>query len=217
MSVPDLDALAADYRRDGYVACEGLLSPDEVEALRAESGGLRIGTIVSLQPARPSSGSDLDRDATVRFDAMWNGACLDPLRNGAYPVAVAADFAPLIADGDLAAIHQPLDFLGGEISQAEGQVDSGGEKRQADRPKLLFNARGDAGEAGAVRHVAGEAVDAPLRGRQGGEFGEVGLRSGGGGDGPSVLHQAQRYGVPQAGAGARDPRDFAYHANQSND
>jgi len=81
-------------------------------ALRAERTDLHVGTIVNLQPARPSSGRDEDRRAAERFDAIWNGACLEPLVAGRYPAAVAAEFAPLIADGDLAAMHQPLDYLG---------------------------------------------------------------------------------------------------------
>jgi beta-glucosidase len=83
-----------------------------VQALRSERGDLRIGTAMSLQRALPSSTRDEDRSATERFDAMWNGACLDPLLLGAYPAAVAADFAPLLTDGDLATIRQPIDFVG---------------------------------------------------------------------------------------------------------
>jgi beta-glucosidase len=83
-----------------------------VQALRAEATGLRVGTVMSLQPARPSSDGEADRRATERFDAMWNGACLDPLLRGAYPAPVVTDFAPLIADGDLTVIHQPIDFVG---------------------------------------------------------------------------------------------------------
>jgi beta-glucosidase len=82
------------------------------QALRSERSDLRVGTILSLQPARPSSDRDEDHSATERFDAMWNGSGLDPLLLGAYPAPVAGDFAPLVADGDLAAIHQPLDFIG---------------------------------------------------------------------------------------------------------
>jgi beta-glucosidase len=83
-----------------------------VQVLRSESAEARIGTVVSLQTARPASGGDRDRLATARFDAMWNGACLDPQMLGRYPEPVAGDFAPLIAGDDLAAIHQPLDFIG---------------------------------------------------------------------------------------------------------
>jgi beta-glucosidase len=83
-----------------------------IQALHAERADLRVGTVVSLQPARPSSDEPRDRRATERFDAMWNGACLDPLMKGAYPAAVAADFAPLVRDGDFAAMRQPIDYLG---------------------------------------------------------------------------------------------------------
>jgi beta-glucosidase len=83
-----------------------------VQALRAERADLRLGTVISLQPARPSSDNADDRRAAERFDAMWNGACLDPLMTGAYPAPVAADFAALAADGDLATMRQPIDYLG---------------------------------------------------------------------------------------------------------
>jgi beta-glucosidase len=83
-----------------------------IQALRAERSDLRLGTVISLQPARPSSERDEDRRAAERFDAMWNGASLDPLMKGVYPAAVAGDFTPLIHDGDLAIMHQKIDFLG---------------------------------------------------------------------------------------------------------
>jgi beta-glucosidase len=83
-----------------------------MQAVRAERSGLQIGPIVSLQPARPSSDREDDRRAVERFDAMWNGACLDPLATGAYPQAVADDFAPLVAAGDAAVLRQPFDYIG---------------------------------------------------------------------------------------------------------
>src|SRR5215469_6292127 len=83
-----------------------------VQALRAERADLRLGTIISLQQERPSSDSADDRRAAERFDAMWNGACLDPLMTGAYPAAASADFAPMVRNGDLAAMRQPIDWLG---------------------------------------------------------------------------------------------------------
>jgi ectoine hydroxylase-related dioxygenase (phytanoyl-CoA dioxygenase family) len=49
-----LDGIAEAYRRDGYVACEGLLSPDEVEALRRETAAIvrgERGDIVGKSPA----------------------------------------------------------------------------------------------------------------------------------------------------------------------
>jgi beta-glucosidase len=83
-----------------------------LQALRAERSGLHLGTVLSVQPARPSSDGDADRAATARFDAFWNGAFLDPLFNRFYPPVIAEHFAPLIAAGDLQTINQPIDFLG---------------------------------------------------------------------------------------------------------
>jgi beta-glucosidase len=83
-----------------------------IAALRAERADLRVGTILSLQPARAASERAEDRRAAERFDAVWNGACLDPLMTGAYREPVAADFAPLVRDGDLATMRQPIDWLG---------------------------------------------------------------------------------------------------------
>jgi len=83
-----------------------------LQALRAEHSQLRLGTVINVQPARPSSDRDEDRRAVERFDAFWNGAVLDPLFKGVYPAAIAADFAPLVAPGDLATAKQPIDFFG---------------------------------------------------------------------------------------------------------
>ena len=68
--------------------------------------------MISLQPVRPSSDKADNRRAAERFDAIWNGACLDPLMKGGYPSQVAADFAPLVADGDFSTMRQPTDYLG---------------------------------------------------------------------------------------------------------
>jgi beta-glucosidase len=83
-----------------------------MQALHAEHPGLRLGTVLSVQPARPSTASEADRIAAARFDAFWNGAFLDPLFKGVYPAVIAEHFAPLAAAGDLQTIKQPIDFLG---------------------------------------------------------------------------------------------------------
>ena len=83
-----------------------------LQALRAEHADLRLGTVLSLQPVRPSSDKPEDRIAAARFDGFWNGAFLDPLYKGVYPAAVAEDFASPLVDRDLITIKQPIDFLG---------------------------------------------------------------------------------------------------------
>jgi beta-glucosidase len=122
-----------------------------LQALRAERAELRLGTVISLQVARPSSDREADRRATERFDAMWNGACLDPLVKGSYPAPVAADFAPLIVDGDLATMHQPMDFLG---------VNYYAPMYVADVPGSLFGAWFGAVPAGMGFTAMGWPIDA---------------------------------------------------------
>jgi beta-glucosidase len=83
-----------------------------LQAVRAEHSGLRLGTVINLQPARAASERPEDRRAAERFDAFWNGTSLDPLLAGSYPRAIADQFAPLVAAGDLETAHQPVEFLG---------------------------------------------------------------------------------------------------------
>ncbi|HMK70239.1 MAG TPA: GH1 family beta-glucosidase [Xanthobacteraceae bacterium] len=91
---------------------QNLAQAQAIKALRAEHSGLRLGTVLNVQPTRPSADRPQDRRAAERFDALWNGALLDPLFKGSYPAAVAGEFAPLLAAGDLEAMRQPVDFLG---------------------------------------------------------------------------------------------------------
>ena len=91
---------------------QNLAQGKALSALRAERADLRLGTVLNISPVRPSSESEADRRAVERFDGFWNGAFLDPLFKGAYPEAVAAEFEPAIAAGDLKIIRQPLDFFG---------------------------------------------------------------------------------------------------------
>jgi beta-glucosidase len=83
-----------------------------IVALRAERSQLQLGTVLSIEPVHPASDSEADRNAATRFDAVWNRACLDPLLAGTIPALLADAFAPVVQDGDLATIHQPVDFLG---------------------------------------------------------------------------------------------------------
>jgi beta-glucosidase len=139
-----------------------------VQALRAERADLRLGTVISLQPARPSSDSADDRRAAERFDAMWNGACLDPLMTGAYPAAVAADFAALAADGDFATMRQPIDYLGVNYYSPMYVMHA---------PQSLFGASFGAAPAGTRFTAMGWPIDA-------------------GGLTEELIHLRDRYGNP---------------------
>jgi beta-glucosidase len=135
----------------GAIHCQNLAQGRALQALRAERGDLRLGTVISLQPARPSSDRAEDRRATERFDAMWNGACLDPLIKGSYPAPVAGDFAPLVAAGDLATMHQPIDYLG---------VNYYAPMYVADAPQSLFGAWFGAVPDGTSYTAMGWPIDA---------------------------------------------------------
>jgi beta-glucosidase len=122
-----------------------------IQALRAERADLRLGTVISLQPTRPSSNNRDDLRAAERFDAMWNGACLDPLMNGAYPAPVASDFAPFVADGDLGTMRQTIDYLGVNYYTPMYIMHA---------PQSLFGAWFGAAPAGTRFTAIGWAIDA---------------------------------------------------------
>jgi ectoine hydroxylase-related dioxygenase (phytanoyl-CoA dioxygenase family) len=64
----DIEAAAAAYRTDGYVACEGLLTPGEVAALRAETTAIvrgERGEIVGSQAGPGRSDDELLGEAVA--------------------------------------------------------------------------------------------------------------------------------------------------------
>ena len=88
-----------------------------VASLR-ERGAQQLGITLNLTNAVPADPDDpADLDAARRIDALWNRAFLEPLLRGRYPEdflhdVAGHDFDPLVRDGDLELIAQPLDFLG---------------------------------------------------------------------------------------------------------
>ncbi|MGE5268716.1 MAG: glycoside hydrolase family 1 protein, partial [Thiohalocapsa sp.] len=92
---------------------QNLAHGEGVLALRAIGGDrFRIGTALSLQPARPSDGAAANQPAARMWDAVWNRASLDPPLLGRYPAMIAADLAALVKGDDLARIRQKIDFVG---------------------------------------------------------------------------------------------------------
>jgi beta-glucosidase len=130
---------------------QNLAQGHALQALRAERGDLRLGTVANISPVRPSSDRDADRRAAVRFDAVWNGSLLDPLFKGTYPPAIAADMAPLVIADDLRVTRQPLDFFGLNY-YAPAYV--------ADAPQSLFGAWFGAVPPGTRFTAIGWPVDA---------------------------------------------------------
>ncbi len=85
-----------------------------VQAYRAE-GRHAIGLVVNLEPKYPASQSAEDLAATARSEAYMNRQYLDPVFLGSYPEELAEIFGeawPEVPAADLAAIRQPVDFLG---------------------------------------------------------------------------------------------------------
>jgi beta-glucosidase len=80
-------------------------------ALRA-AGAQSVGCANNHAPMWPASDDAADVGATKLFDAMWNGMYLEPMLLGRYPVDLEPLLEPVIQNGDLAVIRQPLDFYG---------------------------------------------------------------------------------------------------------
>ncbi|MGF7212827.1 beta-glucosidase [Skermanella aerolata] len=123
---------APDLRgRENFCAAihhQNLAQGRALSALRAVGAkDWKLGTVLSVQPVKPSPGNDANRHAAAQWDAVWNRSCLDPLFKGQYPDSLIADFKPLIKQGDMEAIRQPIDFLGLNYYSCMHQVtDPGG-------------------------------------------------------------------------------------------
>ena len=74
-----------------------------------------LGIVLNHTPSFPASPTEADRRAARLDDGLNVRWYMDPIFMGAYPADVLAHLgadAPHIADGDLAQIGRPLDFLG---------------------------------------------------------------------------------------------------------
>ncbi|MDB1089058.1 GH1 family beta-glucosidase [Streptomyces sp. ACA25] len=76
-----------------------------------------VSVTLNLHHVRPLTDSPEDVDAARRIDGVANRVFTGPMLRGAYPADVLEDTAHLtdwsfVHDGDVATIHQPLDFLG---------------------------------------------------------------------------------------------------------
>lgn len=86
-----------------------------LQALRAQGGGGRLGIVLNQSPVMPATPSAEDAAAARLEDGKLVRWYMDPLFHGAYPADVLAtlgDDGPPVQPGDMAAIAQPLDWLG---------------------------------------------------------------------------------------------------------
>ncbi len=83
-----------------------------VEVLRASLQHASIGGIHNRQPCLPSSGSDEDQQAALRFAEYWNDAFPFPQHLACYPKILSEAIEPFQKPGDMALIAQPVDWFG---------------------------------------------------------------------------------------------------------
>lgn len=84
-----------------------------IQALRAARSDLAVSTTLAVTPSRAAPGLPLlNQVAADGFDAVWNGAFLDPLLKGEYPKTARVFVEPFIQAGDMEIIRQRLDFVG---------------------------------------------------------------------------------------------------------
>ena len=111
-------ALAPGHRNmfEAPIASHNLMRAHGAAVSRyRQIGKHEIGLVVNIEPKYPASDSAEDLAATARADAYMNRQYLDPALLGKYPDELAGIFGeawPEWSAEDLAAIQQPLDFVG---------------------------------------------------------------------------------------------------------
>ena len=111
-------ALAPGHRNvfEAQIASHNLMRAHGAAVRRYRSIGAHdIGLVVNIEPKYPASDSAEDRAATQRADAYMNRQYLDAALTGHYPAEMAEIFGeawPEWPTEDLAAIAQPIDFVG---------------------------------------------------------------------------------------------------------
>ena len=86
-----------------------------LQALRADGASAELGIVLNLAPFHPATDSAADREKAVIEDGLLRRWYLDPIYNGQYPEDVVRTLgadAPAVTPGDMAAIRQPVDFVG---------------------------------------------------------------------------------------------------------
>ena len=86
-----------------------------MQALRADGAKSKLGLVLNLASSVPATDSAEDAQAAHMADARSRRWYADPLFKGCYPEEVLAELgadAPKVEAGDMAAIAQPMDYLG---------------------------------------------------------------------------------------------------------
>ena len=86
-----------------------------LQALRAEGARSQLGIVLNLSCCMPATAMPADIAAAQLADSRGRRWYTDPLFNGRYPEDLLAELggdAPVVEAGDMAAIAQPMDYLG---------------------------------------------------------------------------------------------------------
>ena len=86
-----------------------------LQALRADGANSKLGIVLNLSSCMPATAMPEDIAAAQMADARGRRWYADPLFKGRYPEEVLAELgadAPVVEAGDMAAIAQPMDYLG---------------------------------------------------------------------------------------------------------
>jgi beta-glucosidase len=109
---PGIKDLGAGLRAAHHV---GLAHGRAAQAFRASGASGVIGCHVSTADAQPATDSEEDAAAAERVMEYFTALYVDPIMRGSYPAGMRERFAavwPEIADGDMATIATPIDFIG---------------------------------------------------------------------------------------------------------
>ncbi len=103
--------------KESYQAAHNLLLAHglALPVMREHAPGAEHGIVLNLAQVYPETNRPEDIAAAQRFDRLNNVWYLGPLFEGRYPEDVwrqLGDLAPEVADGDLAIIKRPIDFMG---------------------------------------------------------------------------------------------------------
>ena len=102
-----------------------------VPLLRQNAPGAQVGITLNLTYVDAATDSEQDIAAARRQDGYLNRWYLDPVFKGSYPADMLdtfAEFLPVIHDGDMEVMAQPIDFLGinyysrNVVKHEEGQI-----------------------------------------------------------------------------------------------
>ncbi|WP_083748727.1 GH1 family beta-glucosidase [Pelomonas sp. KK5] len=84
-------------------------------ALKANDPNAKRGIVANVGRGTSDSQAPEDQDAAMLYEVQHNNWVLDPLLKGTYPKALERlwpESRPLVLEGDMETISQPIDFLG---------------------------------------------------------------------------------------------------------